>query len=172
MHALGPEATIEGYALRGEPVDRIGGVGSVGGDGALDPGAVAGPDLHLPIAGPDEEDVSLLGVRGVDDGDGVRLVEAGQEEEVGALAEFVADVAVATGLLRPRDDREGVAERRREAQPPVREGSELTGCRHGSSIAYNGECTAYARFEGGPMHVGLATVFQNPKKTRSDHDVY
>src|SRR5213076_551444 len=26
--------------------------------------------------------------------------------------------------------------------------------------------------EGGPMHVGLATVFQNPKKTRSDHDVY
>src|SRR5439155_512432 len=29
-----------------------------------------------------------------------------------------------------------------------------------------------ARCEGVPMHVGLATVFQNPKKTRSDYDVY
>src|SRR5688572_32482158 len=29
-----------------------------------------------------------------------------------------------------------------------------------------------ARHEGAPMHVGLATVFQNPKKLRSDHDVY
>src|SRR5205814_9954006 len=38
-------------------------------------------------------------------------------------------------------------------------------------IAYNGGCTAYARCEGGPLHVGLATAFQHPKKTRSDHDV-
>src|SRR5881392_1630183 len=29
-----------------------------------------------------------------------------------------------------------------------------------------------ARHEGAAMHVGLATVFQNPKKTRSDYDVY
>src|SRR5438876_10626264 len=29
-----------------------------------------------------------------------------------------------------------------------------------------------ARREGAAMHVGLATVFQNPKKTRSDYDVY
>src|SRR5437667_438869 len=28
------------------------------------------------------------------------------------------------------------------------------------------------RCEGGPMHVGLAAVFQNPKKARSDIDVY
>src|SRR5438876_1886195 len=115
-----------------ELVDRIRGVGAVGGDGALDAGAVAGPDLRLPVAGPDEEDVPLLGVRRVDNGDGVRLVEAGQEEEVGALAELVMDVAVTPGLVRPGDDREGVADRRREAQPPVCEGSELTGRRHGS----------------------------------------
>src|SRR5881396_1658776 len=29
-----------------------------------------------------------------------------------------------------------------------------------------------ARHEGAAMHVGLATVFQNPKKLRSDYDVY
>src|SRR5439155_20167657 len=99
---------------------------------ALDAGAMAGPDLQLPVAGSDEEDVPLLGVRRVDDGDGVGLVEARQEEEVGALAELVVDVAVAAGLLSPPDDREGGAGRRRAPEPPIREGSELTGCRHGS----------------------------------------
>src|SRR2546425_11587096 len=73
----------------------------------------------------------------VDDGDGVGLVEAGQEKEVGALAELVVDVAVAAGLLRPRGDRESGAARRRRPEAPSPARAQLTGGRHGSWIAYN-----------------------------------
>src|SRR2546425_7337785 len=88
----------------------------------------------------------------VDDGDGVGLVEAGQEKEVGALAELVVDVAVAAGLLRPPGDRESVAERPPAPGPPIRGGAALTRGRPGSWIAYNDGGTPPARAaEGGPL---------------------
>src|SRR6266436_2451946 len=43
------------------------------------------PDLPLAVARAHEQDVALLGVGGVDDRDGVGLLEAGEEEEVGVL---------------------------------------------------------------------------------------
>jgi len=108
-----------------ELLDRIGGVGAVRRDGALDAGAVAVPDLHLAVARAHEQHVALLGVRRVEDRHRVRLVEPGEEEEVGVLAEGMADVAVAGRLRRRRHDRHGVADRLREPPPPLDEGRQL-----------------------------------------------
>src|SRR5204862_419057 len=58
--------------LVGEAVDRVGSVGAVRGHGPLDACAVAALDLRLPITGPEEGDLPLLGVRWVGDSHGVR----------------------------------------------------------------------------------------------------
>src|SRR6266852_2348688 len=146
-----------------EPVDRVGGVGAVGRDGALDPGPPAGPDLHLAVARADKEDEPLLGIRGVEDGDGVGLVEPRQEEEVGGLTKLVVDVAVAPELPGAGDDRQGVADRRREALPPLDEGGWIEWAHRRNNTTAKGER---------PMHIGMAAVFQNPDKARTDREVY
>ena len=116
--------------FRVELVDRVGGVGAVGRDRALDARAVAVPGLLLPVPRAHEEHVALLGVGGVEDRHRVGLAEAGEEEEVGALAELVVDVAVADDFLRARHHRERVAERRGEAEPALEKGSLVRRCRH------------------------------------------
>ena len=110
---------------RVELVDRVGRVGPVGGDRALHARPMAGPDLHLPVARPHEEHEALLGVGRVEHRDRVRLVEAGQEVEVGRLPEGVVDVVVAHRLGRGRDDRQAVTDRLDEAPPPLDESRQI-----------------------------------------------
>ena len=100
-----------------ELVDRIGSVGAIPRHRAFDPRSVAVPDLHLAVARPHEQDVTLLDVRRIEDRDGVGLVEAGEEEEVGGLAEIVVGIGVPHDLLGSRDDREPLADGVHEAQP-------------------------------------------------------
>ena len=63
----------------------------------------------------------MLGVRGIEDGDGVGLVEAREKEKVGVLTERKMDVVVAANLLRTRNDGDAVAERLGEALPSLDE---------------------------------------------------
>src|SRR4029450_3869587 len=143
-----------------EPVDRVRGVGPVGRDGALDAGAPAVPDLHLAVARAHEEDEALLGVGRIEDGDGVGLVEARQEEEVRRLAEFVVDVTVAPELLGAGDDGERVADRRREPLPPLDEGGWIEWAHQGNNTTPKGE--PYARRNGR----GLPEPGQGPERPR------
>ena len=124
-------------------VDRVGGVGAVVGDGALHPRPSPVPDLPLAVARAHEQDVALLGVGGVDDRDGVGLLEAGEEEEVGVLTELVRDVAVAEHLPRARDDREAVADGVGEALAAFHERGEVLGGGHAGAPA-GGRSTARA----------------------------
>ncbi len=105
-----------------ELVHGVGGVGAVQAYRALHAGAPPIPDLHLPIAGPHEQHDPLPGMSGVEQQDGVGLVEAREEEEVGGLAELVGDVAVAQRLLGAGDDGETVADHLGQAAAPLGEG--------------------------------------------------
>ena len=78
--------------------DRVGGVGAEMFSSAVRPGPQAGPDLDLPVAGTDEQDVLLVRRLGVKQHDGVRLVESGQVVEVRVLAERVFHVVVTRDL--------------------------------------------------------------------------
>src|SRR5438094_7678726 len=146
-----------------EPVDRIGGVRAVGGDGALDTRAAAVPDLHLAVAGPHEEHEALLGVCRVEYGDGVGLVEPGQKKEVGGLTELVVDVPVAQDLPRAGHDGEAVSDGGREPLSTLDEGGWIEWAHRRNNTTAKGER---------PMHVGMAAVFQNPGKARTDREVY
>src|SRR5882762_7580189 len=126
------EPVIEGGPLDGvlaqlgvELIDRVGGVGAVGRDGALGARAPAVPDLHLAVARPHEEHEALLRVRRVDHGDGVWFVEAGEEEEVARLPELVVDVAVAQALDATGNHGQRVADRGREALAALEEGRQV-----------------------------------------------
>src|SRR6185436_19693646 len=77
------------------------------------------PRVEGGVAEAHEEDVALLRVARIEHRDRVRLVEAGQEEEVRVLAELVVHVAVARDLARSGDEGETVAERLREAPAPL-----------------------------------------------------
>src|SRR5207247_10466478 len=103
------------------------------------------------------------GVGRVEVGDGIRLVETGQEEEVGGLAEFVVDVVVPAELLGAGDDRQRVADRCREALPPLDEGGWIEWAHRRNNTTAKGER---------PMHVGMAAVFQHPGRARSDRELY
>jgi hypothetical protein len=61
VHEGGPVHRVLAQA-RVELVDGVGGVGAIGGDGALHAGAPPRPDLHLAVARAHEEDEALLGV--------------------------------------------------------------------------------------------------------------
>jgi len=127
------------------------------------PGPPAVQIFRLAVARTDEEDEPLLGVRRVEDGNGVGLVEPGQEEEVGGLAELVVDVAVAAKLPGAGDDRQRVADRRRERCRRSTKGAGSNGLIGGNNTTAKGER---------PMHVGMAAVFQNPGKAQTDREVY
>src|SRR5262249_34932315 len=129
--------------LRVEPVDRVRGVGAVGRDGAFRAGAPPVPDLHLAIARAHEEDEPLLGVGWIEDRDRIRLVEPGQEEEVGSLAEFVVDVAVASALPRAGDDGEAVSDGGREPLASLDEGGWIEWAHRGNNTTAKGSfpCT-------------------------------
>src|SRR5205085_8591433 len=70
---------------------------------ALDPGATPRPGLLLFVARADEERVALL-ARRRDDGDGVRLREAGQVIKIRVLTKAVLCVVRARRLARRRKD--------------------------------------------------------------------
>src|SRR5207253_8564683 len=93
----------------------------------------------------------------------VGLVEPGQEEEIGGLAELVVDVPVALDLAGTGDDRQAISDGRRESLPPLDEGGWIEWAHRRNNTTAKGER---------PMHVGMAAVFQNPGKTRTDREVY
>jgi hypothetical protein len=108
-----------------ELIDRVCRVGPVGGDGALDARTAPVPDFHLAVPRTHEQDVPLLDVRGIDDGDGVGLVEPGEEEEVARLPELEVHVAVARPLGGAGDDGHGVADGRGKALTTLEERREV-----------------------------------------------
>src|SRR5207253_1304341 len=94
---------------------------------------------------------------------GAGLVEPGQEEEIGGLAELVVDVPVALDLAGTGDDRQAISDGRRESLPPLDEGGWIEWAHRRNNTTAKGER---------PMHVGMAAVFQNPGKARTDREVY
>src|SRR2546430_1317078 len=126
MHAFGPDPTIEGYALRREPFMRKTYSRTACTWYSMRPGwvkRIASVWASALISQARRSRASSSGsVRSrsslrIEDGDGVGLVEPGEEEEVGGLAEIVVGIGVPHDLLGSRDDREPLADGVHEAQP-------------------------------------------------------
>src|SRR2546429_368276 len=126
-------------------------------------GAPAGPGRPRGVAGAHEEDVAPPGVRRVEDGARVGLVESGQKKEVGGLTELVVDVPVAQDLPRAGHDGKAVSDGGREPLSTLDEGGWIEWAHRRNNTTAKGER---------PMHVGMAAVFQNPGKARTDSEGY
>src|SRR5690606_2421728 len=87
-----------------EPVDLVGGVGTVALLGPLHADPIPGPRFHLGVPGPHEQNELSLRMVGSDDTYGIGLLDAGQVDEVGGLAEPVVVVAVSDHLRCGGDD--------------------------------------------------------------------
>ena len=98
----------------------MGAVGAEALPGPLDTGPASVPDLPLPVPGPDEQHVLLVGGGRVDEHDRVRLVEPGEVVEVRVLAERVLNIVVAGHLSGRRDQGHSVADQPCEPLSAVR----------------------------------------------------
>ena len=72
-------------------------IGAEARDGTLNACSSSVPRFHLRITRAHEEHIRLL-VGGIEQRDGIRFVETGEEEEVGRLSEHVVDIVVAHGF--------------------------------------------------------------------------
>ena len=87
---------------------------------ALHPDSLPDPYLILGIERVDEEHIRCIRAW-AQDGDRVRLVEAGEVPERRVLSKLVLDIVVAGGEVSCREDDRPIVERLRQACPPGRE---------------------------------------------------